>query len=529
MSHTITPSGRSVNPWLIGITVTLATFMELLDTSIANVALPHIAGGLGTSLDEATWVLTSYLVANAIILPLSAWLSRVFGRRNFYMACVALFTISSFLCGIAPSLGALIFFRVLQGLAGGGLAPSEQAMLVDAFPAAKRAAAFGLYSIVIVLGPAIGPTLGGWITDNSSWRWIFFINIPVGLLSLFLTSRLVTDPPQLIEERRRIKASGKLQIDYLGILLLATGLGCLEVVLDKGQEDDWFGSSFITTFTVISVIALVAAIIWELKQKDPVVDLSLLANRNFALSSTLFFIFGFVLYSTTVLLPQLVQSLSTYDATTAGMILSPGALVLACMAPIIVRLLPIFGPKRLIFAGFLIMIAAFWHYGQIDLTADYWTFAQARIFQVFALSFLFVPITQVTYSYLPPEKNNKASSLTNLFRNEGGSFGVTFANTVLAQRSQFHQSILGQHLTPDNSIYRDWLQHTTSAFMHAGYSAVEAAKRAEGQLYAILNQQASLLAYLDCFTGLIIPASIGLVLALAIKKFGAPAKAPAAH
>src|SRR6516162_3876142 len=287
MSHAITPSGRAVNPWWIGLTLTIATFMELLDTSIANVSLRHIAGGLGTSLDEATWVLTSYLVANAVVLPLSAWLSRLFGRRNFYMACVALFTISSFLCGSAPSLGSLIFFRVLQGLAGGGLAPSEQAMLVDAFPAAKRAAAFGLYSIVIVLGPAIGPTLGGWITDNSSWRWIFFINIPVGLLSLFLTSRLVTDPPQLIEERRRLKASGKLQIDYLGILLLATGLGCLEVVLDKGQEDDWFGSSFITTFAVIGVIALVAAIIWELKQKEPVVDLSLLANRNFALSGSL--------------------------------------------------------------------------------------------------------------------------------------------------------------------------------------------------------------------------------------------------
>jgi MFS transporter, DHA2 family, multidrug resistance protein len=255
----------------------------------------------------------------------------------------------------------------------------------------------------------------------------------------------------------------------------------------------------------------------------------LLANRNFALSNALYFIFGFVLYSTTVLLPQLVQSLSTYDATTAGMILSPGALVLAAMAPIIVRLLPILGAKRLIFIGFTIMIAAFWHYGQIDLTADYWTFAQARIFQVLGLSFLFVPISQVTYSHLPPEKNNKASSLTNLFRNEGGSFGIAFANTVLAQRSQFHQSILGQHLTPDNSIYRDWLRHTTSIFMHAGYSAVEAAKRAEGQLYAILNQQASLLSYLDCFVGLIIPAFLGVLLALAIKKFAPGAKSASAH
>src|SRR5215469_7045492 len=287
MSHTITPSGRAVNPWWIGLTLTMATFMELLDTSIANVSLPHIAGGLGTSLDEATWVLTSYLVANAVVLPLSAWLSRVFGRKNYYMTCVALFTCASFLCGVAPNLGLLIFFRVLQGVAGGGLAPSEQSMLVDAFPASKRAAAFGLYSMAIVCAPALGPTLGGWITDNSSWRWIFFINIPVGVLSLFLTSQLVTDPPAFTEERQRIKASGNARIDYVGILLFAVGFGALEVVLDKGQEDDWFGSSFITTFTVISVIALVVAIIWELHHKDPVVDLSLLTNRNFALACAL--------------------------------------------------------------------------------------------------------------------------------------------------------------------------------------------------------------------------------------------------
>jgi MFS transporter, DHA2 family, multidrug resistance protein len=529
MSHTITASGRPINPWWIGVTVTLATFMELLDTSIANVSLPHIAGGLGTSFDEATWVLTSYLVANAIVLPLSAWLSRTFGRKNFYMTCVALFTISSFLCGAAPNLGALIFFRVLQGIAGGGLAPSEQAMLVDAFPASKRAAAFGLYSVVIVLAPAIGPTLGGWITDNSSWRWIFFINIPVGILSLFLTSRLLTDPPQLVEERRRIQAAGSTKIDYLGILFIATGLGCLEVVLDKGQEDDWFASPFIATFTIISIIALVAAVIWELHQKDPIVDLSLLGNRNLALSSALFFIFGFVLYCTTVLTPQMLQSLSTYDATTSGMVLSPGALVLAVMAPVIVRLIPVLGPKRLILIGFSILILAFWHYGQLNLKSDYWTFAGARIFQIFGLSFLFVPITQVTYSYLPLEKNNKASSLTNLFRNEGGSFGVSFANVVLAQRSQFHQSILGQHLTPDNSLYRDWLQQTTNLFLHAGYTAIESANRAQAQIYSILQQQASLLSYLDCFLGLILPAAIGLGLALIIKNFRPGGKPAESH
>lgn len=529
MSHAITPSGRAVSPWWIGLTLTIATFMELLDTSIANVSLPHIAGGLGTSLEEATWVLTSYLVANAVVLPLSAWLSRVFGRKNYYMTCVALFTVSSFLCGVAPNLGALIFFRVLQGVAGGGLAPSEQSMLVDAFPPAKRAAAFGLYSMAIVLAPALGPTLGGWITDNFSWRWVFLINIPVGFLSLFLTSQLVTDPPAFTEERRRIKASGKARIDYVGILLFAIGFGCLEVVLDKGQEDDWFGSPFITWFTVISVIALVIAVIWELHHKDPVVDLTLLGNRNFALACALFFLFGFILFSSTVLMPQLLQTLDRYDATTAGMALTPGALVIVAMAPFIVRLTPIVGPKRLITIGFFVLAVAVWHLSQLDLSADYWVFAQARMLQGFGLGFLIVPVTQVAYSYLPLEKNNKASSLTNLFRNEGGSFGITFANTMLAQRAQFHQSILAQHATPDNFIYRDWLHHVTDAFMHAGYTAVEAANRAEAQLYNVLNQQASLLSYLDCFTGLIVAAGAGIVLASTIKKFRPPGKPANAH
>jgi MFS transporter, DHA2 family, multidrug resistance protein len=529
MAPAITPSGRPINPWWIGLTLTLATFMELLDTSIANVSLPHIAGGLGTSLDEATWVLTSYLVANAVVLPLSAWLSRVFGRKNYYMSCVALFTVSSFMCGVAPNLGLLIFFRVLQGIAGGGLAPSEQAMLVDAFPPEKRAAAFGLYSMAIVLAPAIGPTLGGWITDNSSWRWIFFINIPVGVLSVFLTNRLVTDPPAFTEERRRIKASGQGRIDYVGILLLAIGFGCLEVVLDKGQEDDWFGSPFITAFTVISVIALIIALFWELNHKDPVVDLTLFANRNFTIACILFFLFGFILFSTTVLLPQLLQSLNNYDATTAGLVLTPGAIVIIVMAPLIVRLTPIWGAKRLIAIGFSIMAVALWHWSQLDLSADYATFAQARMLQAFGLGFLIVPISQVTYSYLPMEKNNRASSLTNLFRNEGGSFGITFADVVLAQRAQFHQSIIAQHVTPDHSLYRDWLQHSASVLMHGGYSAIAAASRAEGELYTLLNQQASLLSYLDCFVGLIVPACLGVALAFAIKNFKGPRKQAPAH
>jgi DHA2 family multidrug resistance protein len=311
--------------------------------------------------------------------------------------------------------------------------------------------------------------------------------------------------------------------------LFAVGFGCLEVVLDKGQEDDWFGSPFITTFTVISLLALVVAIIWELRQKDPVVDLSLLGNRNFGLACALFFLFGFLLFSSTVLLPQLLQSLENYDATTAGMALTPGALVIVAMAPFIVRLTPIVGAKWLILVGFFFLAVAVWHQGHLSLNADYGVFARARMLQGFGLGFLIVPISQVAYSYLPPEKNNKASSLTNLFRNEGGSFGITFANTVLAQRAQFHQSILAQHLNPDNSIYRDWLHQVSSAFMHAGYTAIEATNRAEAQLYSALVQQSSLLSYLDCFVGLLVPACAGLVLALVIKSFRPPGKPAAAH
>jgi DHA2 family multidrug resistance protein len=280
---------------------------------------------------------------------------------------------------------------------------------------------------------------------------------------------------------------------------------------------------------VISVIALVLAIIWELHHKDPVVDLSLLANRNFALACALFFLFGFILFSTTVLMPQLLQTLDKYDATTAGMVLTPGALVIVVMAPFVVRLIPMVGAKRLIFIGFFVLGVAVWHLNNLTLQADYWVFARARMLQGFGLGFLIVPITQVAYSYLPPQKNNKASSLTNLFRNEGGSFGITFANTVLAQRGQFHQSILAQHLNPDNSIYRDWLQHVTSAFMHAGYTAIEATNRAEAQLYSALVQQASLLSYFDCFVGLLVPAFAGLILALVIKNFGPPEKPAAGH
>ena len=520
-------SERLVNPWLIAITVTLATFMELLDTAIANVSLPHIAGGLATSYDESTWVLTSYLVANAVVLPLSAWLSRVFGRKNYYMACVALFSLSSLMCGFAPSLGLLIFFRVLQGIAGGGLAPVEQAILVDTFPAAKRAAAFALYSMAIVTAPAIGPPLGGWITDNFSWRWVFFINVPIGITSLILTSRILTDPPEFKREAEAARAAGRLKIDYVGITLIAIGFACLEVVLDRGQREDWFDSHFIVTFLVIAVFALLFAVIWELNHADPVVEIALLRERNFAISNAFYFIFGFVLFGSTVLIPQMLQSLYGYTATDAGLVLGPGALVIVVMAPIVVRLVKRIPVAVLIAFGFAILGSAMWHYASFNLDTDYRHEAFARVIQGFGLAFLFVPTSQLAYSRLPRNKNNKASSLTNLFRNQGGSFGIAFVTTMIERRTQFHRSVLVTHVTDSDPVFSSALSSITERFVQSGYSVSEAAHKALAQVDAIVQQQAALLGFLDCFWMLGVVAFCAGCLTLFIRKFNQRGDAPA--
>jgi MFS transporter, DHA2 family, multidrug resistance protein len=514
------------NRWVIALVVTMATFMELLDTSIANVSLPHIAGGLGTSYDEATWVLTSYLVSNAIILPMSAWLSRVFGRKRYYMMCVALFTATSFLCGLAPSLAILLLARVLQGVGGGGLAPVEQAILVDTFPPEERASAFGLYSMAIVIAPAIGPPLGGWITDNFSWRWVFFINIPIGIVSLLLSSRLVKDPPAFIEEVKAARRSGKLSIDHIGIGLIALGLGCLEVVLDRGQEDDWFGSHLITAFFTISSIALVLAVWWEWRNRDPVVELRLLRDRNFGIACAMYFLFGFLIFGSTALIPEMLQSIYGYDATNAGLVLMPGAFVAAGMAPIVARLVRKISPKTLAAFAFVTLAMSMWHFSNLSLAASYRIESWARVYQGFALAFLFIPVTQIAYSYLPPNKNNKGSSIMNLFRNLGGDFGISFVTTMVARREQYHQQVLVGHLSLADTPVQNLISSLGGYLADQGVSTADGIKQAYGVMANAMTQQAAMLSFLDCFWLLAIVSILGLPLALMVKRF-ASGRAPA--
>ena len=521
-----------VNPWVVALTVTIATFMELLDTSIANVSLPYIAGGLGRSYDEVTWILTTYLVANAVVLPMSAWLSRVFGRKNYYMTCVALFTVTSFFCGVAPTLEIMLLSRVLQGIGGGGLAPVEQAILVDTFPPDKRASAFALYTVAIVTAPAIGPVLGGWITDNYNWRWVFLINIPIGFLSIFLTSRFVRDPESFEAERKAVRsADGKLRVDSVGIALIGIGSGALEVMLDRGQIDDWFGSHFITWLFVIGIACFTIAVFWELRHPEPVIDFHLLRTRNFAISCVFYFVFGFGLFGSTTMIPQLLQSLYGYRAIDAGLVLGPGALVITMLAPVGAQLVQrgIVKPKILLFGAVMVVGLSFLHYSHFNLDTDYNHYALARALQGFGYAFFFVPLSVISYSQLKPNQNNKASSLTNFFRNWGGSFGIAFITTMSDRRQNFHQATVGANLPPSSPALQNSVQQTASFLETHGFSHANALQASYAHYYSQLQAQTQLLAFMDCFHVIGVITLIAAPLVLLTKGFKSGGKAPAGH
>lgn len=502
------------NPWLIAVVVALAAFMEVLDTSIANVALPYMAGNLGSSNDESTWVLTSYLVSNAIVLPMGGWLATALGRKRFFMICLVLFTVSSFLCGVAPNLGLLLFFRILQGAGGGGLQPMAQAILADTFPPEKRGLAFALYGITAVTAPTIGPTLGGWITFNYSWRWIFFINIPVGLLTLFLVYRLVEDPPYLA----RLKAAG-VRLDYIGIALLALGVGALQVVLDKGQEEDWFGSNFITTLVIVSVVCLVGLVIWEWSQKAPLIDVRLFKNFNFASSNLMMFVLGIMLFSSLVMMPQFLQTLLGYTAELAGLAISAGGVALLIEMPIMGQLTSKVQARYLIAFGWLALcLAMLYSTRNIDLLISFDNALWLRVAQVIGLGFLFVPITLVAYIGVPAEKNNAVAGLVNFMRNMGSSVGTSLVTTVIARRSQYHQQILVGHTTAGNPDFQNRVTGLAQGLVHSGLGPHQAQTQAYARLYHALQAQAASLAYIDTYKVLAVGAGIMFFLAFVLKR-----------
>jgi len=501
------------NPWLIAVVVSLAAFMEVLDTSIANVALPYMAGSLGASNDQSTWVLTSYLVSNAIILPMTGWLAGAVGRKRFFMVCLGVFTVSSLLCGFAPSLGFLLLFRVLQGAGGGGLQPMAQAILADTFPPEKRGIAFALYGITAVTAPTIGPTLGGWITFNYSWRWIFFINLPVGIITWFLVRRFVEDPPYL----QRLKAAG-VKLDYVGIALLTIGIGALQVLLDKGQEDDWFGSRFITTLVVTSAVCLISLVIWEWFQKAPIIDVRMFKDFNFAGSSLMMFMLGILLFSSLVLMPQFLQTLLGYTSELAGLALSAGGLVLLFEMPLVGQLTTKIQARRLIAFGWIALsVAMYYSTKRIDLQISFSAATLLRIAQVIGLGFLFVPISLAAYIGIAPEKNNAVAGIINFMRNMGSSVGTSLVTTLIARRSQFHQLRLVEKARVDNPNFAQAAQGLSHYFGKGGLGKHEAMATAYARIYQGLQAQAGALAYIDTFMVLSIAAGIMFFLSFMLK------------
>jgi DHA2 family multidrug resistance protein len=502
------------NPWLIAVVVALAAFMEILDTSIANVALPYIAGNLGVSNDESTWVLTSYLVSNAIVLPVSGWIAGVVGRKRLFMACIGFFTLSSLLCGLAPSLAFLLLFRVLQGLGGGGLQPMAQAILADTFPPEKRGLAFALYGITAVVAPTIGPVLGGWITYNYSWRWIFFINLPVGILALFLILRLIEDPPYL----RATRGAG-IRIDYIGIALLVVGVGALQVMLDRGQQDDWFSSQFILVLGIAAAVGLISLVVWEWFAAHPIINVRLFRNFNFFSANVMMFLVGVVYFSSLVMIPQFLQTVLGYTAELAGLALSISAILLLIELPIVGQLTSKVQARYLIAFGWFVMaLAMLYTTTQFGLFLDFWSATRVRTAQTIGLGFLFVPITLAAYIGFPQELSNTVSGLINFMRNIGSSVGTSLVTTMIARRAQYHQSVLVSNLAAGNPPFLNAVNGLTDRLAAGGFSVEDATSRAYGSLYRSALQQATTLAYIDTFWLLGMAAAIMFGLSFTLKK-----------
>jgi MFS transporter, DHA2 family, multidrug resistance protein len=502
------------NIWVIGVAVAMAAFMEILDTSIANVALPYIGGGLGVSNDDSTWVLTSYLVSNAIVLPISGWLAVYFGRKRFFMACLAIFTVSSILCGMATSFGLLLLFRALQGAGGGGLQPMAQAILADTFPPEKRGLAFALYGITAVVAPTVGPTLGGWITFNYSWRWIFLINFPVGLLTLALVYRLIEDPPYL----SRLKGAG-VKLDYIGIAFLALGVGALQVILDRGQEDDWFGSHRIVTLAIVSAVCLVSLVIWEWFNEHPIIEVRLFKNFNYLSSNLMMFTFGILLFSSLVMMPLFLQTLLGYTAELAGLVLSGGAAVVLIAMPVVGQLTTKIQVRYIIAFGWLCLaIGMYYSTQRIDLTISFVSASWLRIIQVVGIGFLFVPITMAAYIGMPAEKSNSVAGMINFMRNIGSSVGTSLVTTLIDRRSEYHQSVLVGHTAKGIQNFKNLVDGARQLYIHSGMSPPDALHRAYASIYQMVQTQAATLAYIDTFMVLAVMSAIMFCLSFVLKK-----------
>jgi len=486
------------NPWSIVAVISIATFMTVLDTSIANVALDHIAGSLAVSYDEATWITTSFLVATAIVIPISGWLADVIGRKRYYMISVAVFTFASLLCGLAPNISFLVLARVLQGAAGGGLAAVEQSMLVDTFPPAKRGMAFAAYGGVVIVGPVVGPVVGGLITDNFSWHWCFLINVPIGVLSLFLVNAFVTEPPAMIAAQKKLLANG-LKIDVIGFLLIALALGALEITLDRGQEDDWFGSSFITTFAIISAVSFILFIPWELTRNKPIVPIAMFANRNFAIASVFLMMVGVIIFGTTQFIPQLLQQVLGYTATNAGLALTTGGIATVLVMPLTGLLVGRVDLRWLIGIGFAIQAFAMWNMSHLNTDMAFSNAAEARMIQSLGLPLLFVPITNMAYVGLKPGQSNQASALMNVARNLGGTIGISTVQTMLTRREQWHRARLTETLNPLNPNYNHGVNYIAQRLVEHGQPRALAMREAVGMLSATITRQSAMLSYIDVF------------------------------